>query len=82
MKTAEINRKALAHCEFVRYCDDRLGRYSDHEGDENGPTFHLWQKGDIDFEMHCLRAIEDHKKAITVWRKFLRLNAKRFKEPK
>jgi hypothetical protein len=70
----DVDRKALAICAQVQRCDDRLGMYSDHEGDENGPAFAFWLKGRRDFELHCLRAIEDHKQAIQVWRAFIKLN--------
>lgn len=56
----------------VQVCDDRIGRYSDHEGDENGPTFYHWKKGMEGFMDHCDRAIADHYEAVMVWRKFKR----------
>ncbi len=74
---APDHQQVMAHCAAVSYCDDRLGHYSDHEGNEEGPAYHHWEQGRESFELHCLRAIEDHKQAIAVWRKFARLNRKR-----
>lgn len=61
----------------VRGIDDRLGRYADYEGDREGPTSYFWRKGKEAFDLQCERAIEDHQKAVRIWRKLRRVNAKR-----
>ncbi len=61
-------------CEALRVCNDQLGKYSDHEGDENGSTWHFWQMGKSRFDMYAARAIADHKAAIGVWKELRALN--------
>jgi hypothetical protein len=70
-------QKALAMCDSIRECDDRIGRYSDHEGNKDGPTYYFWAQGKTKFEEHALRAIHDHQLALKAWRKALKLNDKR-----
>jgi hypothetical protein len=69
----------LSEFENVRLINDRLGMYSDHEGDESGSTYMFWVEGRESFESHSERAIEDHQQAIKVWRRLQRLNRKRAK---
>ena len=59
----------------------QLGRYSDHEGDENGSTWHFWQQGISHFDMYAARAIVDHKAAINVWEQLRELNKARRAAP-
>jgi hypothetical protein len=54
----------------VQANDDRLGRYSDHEGDNDGPTYQIWQAGYKTFKAHCQRAIHDHETAIVTMKNF------------
>lgn len=61
----------------VRAINDQLGRYSDHEGQEDGSTYYFWNHGQDAFDLQCSRAIEDHQTAIRVWRKLRRINQKR-----
>lgn len=70
-KIPEWNLEALLTA--VQVCDDRIGRYSDHEGNEEGPTFYHWKQGREAFQRHCDRAIGDHQEAIKVFRRFKRL---------
>lgn len=73
----EISDLLLELCAEIQACDDRIGRYSDHEGTEEGPTYHLYQLGFATFKSHCIRAIEDHEAAIIVFKKLLKLNRTR-----
>jgi hypothetical protein len=61
----------------VQANDDKLGRYSDHEGTDGGPTFYLWSKGYKAFKSHCQRSIRDHRAAIETMEKLQRLNEAR-----
>ncbi len=65
----------------VSTCDDRLGAYADYEGNEDGPTYHLWMNGHAGFANCCDRAIDDHTAAIKVWRKLRKENEKRASSP-
>lgn len=69
--------KVQSAMDVVRQHNDKLGQYSDHEGNESGSTFYFWDQGKDSFEEQCERAIEDHKAAITAWRKIRRLNRDR-----
>ncbi len=74
---SELDAKALEMCAEMREVDDSHGMYSDHEGDKEGPTWHLWQQGYANFKMYCQRAIADHEQALFLWRNFVKLNEKR-----
>lgn len=69
--------EVLAMCESIRECDDMLGQASDHEGDEAGPTFHMWGLGQQRFADHADALIEWHRRAIYRLTKAKRLNARR-----
>lgn len=64
---------------FLEVCknDDRLGRYSDHEGDDGGPTYYMWSQGYAIFRSHCIRSIRDHMKAVETMKKLQKLNEAR-----
>lgn len=68
------NKMPLDLFDSVRACNDRLGRYSDHEGNEDGSTFYFWRKGPAAFEKQCERAIRDHESAISAWRSLQHAN--------
>lgn len=70
----DFKQKALLLCKEMSACDDRLGKYSDYEGTEDGPTFYLWEQGVEDFDAQCKAAIRQHAIAIAAWRKFQKLN--------
>lgn len=72
-----LDAKALELCKEMREVDDSHGMYSDHEGDESGPTWHLWSQGYADFRTYCARAIADHEQALFLWRQFVKLNQQR-----
>jgi len=61
----------------LRAANDRLGAYSDHEGQEYGSTYYFWCKGQAEFDLQCDRAIEDHRAAIAIWSKLRRTNKRR-----
>jgi hypothetical protein len=61
----------------VRVNDDRLGAYSDHEGDAEGPTAYIWSLGYEAFRDHCRRAIKAHETAIVTMKKLQELNETR-----
>lgn len=61
----------------VQANDDRLGKYSDHEGTDGGPSFYLWSQGYKTFKSHCVRSIRDHETAIATMKKLQNLNETR-----
>lgn len=61
----------------VRACNDRLGAYSDHEGNMYGSSWYFWNKGADAFADQCDRAIADHHAAIRAWRHMRQLNSLR-----
>lgn len=71
------DKKALKLCDKVRECDDKLGFVSDHEGQEHGPTWARWSAGKEAFRKHAEAVISWHQHAISVYRRFLKLNDKR-----
>lgn len=74
LRLLEANESAMLLFEELRKANDELGRYSDHEGDEGGSTFYFWKQGRTAFAAQCERAIEDHNRAIKLWRKLRDLN--------
>lgn len=74
------NKRAILElCDDIRQANDRLGMFSDHEGDENGSTYHFWQQGPGEFEVSCQIAIEGHQRAIKAWRKIRTANLRRLR---
>jgi len=69
--------KVLKHCNRIRECDDALGEFSDHEGNQDGPAWWAWNQGAEFFDRRCTQAILAHQNAIREWRKFQRLNTLR-----
>jgi hypothetical protein len=72
-----IQKMAVRYFREVQANDDRLGQYSDHEGNEDGPSFFLWTQGYTTFKKHCERSIRDHEKAIETMKKLQKLNEAR-----
>lgn len=70
----DFKHKALLLCKEVSACDENLSLYVDHQGDECGPTFHLWDLGVEDFNRQCKAAIKQHAIAIACWKKMQKLN--------
>ncbi len=64
----------LIEFDKVRDCDDKIGAYSDHEGNDDGPTAYMWYQGKSAFRKHCQRAIDDHAKAVQIWEHLMRMN--------
>ena len=60
-------RNGLVIAEAIRVIDDKLGQFSDYEGNENGPTWYMWTRGVDKFELRCNQAIELHQRAIKIW---------------
>lgn len=79
-----LNREPtlLDLCRQIQMVDDRLGQYSDYEGDENGPTHHLFANGYKSFSSACDRAIKDHSDAIVAWKRLKKFNEARKGRPK
>jgi hypothetical protein len=71
--------EVLAMCESIRKCDDSIGHASDHEGDENGPTWHMWRLGQKRFARHVAAMVEWHRRAAYRWEKAGKLNNRRKK---
>jgi len=78
-KQEHERRDGLVIAEAIRKIDDKLGQFSDHEGNEDGPTYHLWQLGKRRFAARCDEAIELHQRAIRLWKDARLINAKRSK---
>jgi hypothetical protein len=70
-------RSVLRHCNQISATDDRLGAFSDYEGNKDGPTWHLWTTGKERFAAYCARAIELHERALKHWKAIRRLNESR-----
>lgn len=77
MPKPPTEKELLKLCEEVRRCDDTLGKTSDHEGQQDGPTYRLWGAGRESFRNHAEAIISWHQHAITVWKRLLRLNDRR-----
>lgn len=73
----DFTEKALQLCKEMATSDDRLGQYSDYEGDEHGPTFYLWNQEIEVFDRQCAAAIKQHAIAMAIWKKFGKLNRMR-----
>lgn len=67
----------------IRVGDDRLGRYSDYEGNEDGSTYMFWMQGSDPFASQIARAIADHQASIRAWTQLALLNHRyRNRKPK
>lgn len=71
------HKEVMAACASVNAADDRLGSRSDHEGDENGPTYHAWQQGRAYFARYVESTIKMHERAIDALLAASRLNQRR-----
>lgn len=65
MNRDEKRRRVQVLCEEMRKLDDALGRFSDHEGVPNGPTWIAFQEGYL--ARRALEAIQLHRKAVNLW---------------
>lgn len=71
----QVDQAVLKLCAQKRDNDDALGQCSDHEGDDEGPTFYIWQNVvGKEYEEHLLNQIALHQKNIKLLRKLIRLN--------
>ena len=71
---SEVDTELLALCERKRAVDDELGRCSDHEGDEHGPTYSMFKN--MRPEGYCTTLdyyIGQHERAVRILRRLIRL---------
>lgn len=66
-------RKLVQFCEESRAIDDSLGRYSDHEGDENGPTYSLFLQPVDAYLDHAEHVIELCRRKVRLMNKLRNL---------
>lgn len=72
--TARQREKLMLLCREVNRVDDRIGQRSDHEGDENGPTYQVFTEATPDrYDDIADAMIELHRDGIRAWRKLQRL---------
>ena len=65
MKRDDKRKRILKLCNEVRELDDSLGRFSDHEGSTNGPTWQAFKDGYL--ARRALEAIQLHRHAVFLW---------------
>lgn len=70
-------RDVLKACHAVSVIDDKLGGSSDHEGDENGPTWYRWTLGKAQAELLYAQSVRLHKEAIVSLTHLRKLNSRR-----
>jgi len=70
-------QQVLGICNSIRDVDDQLGRFSDYEGGQNGPTWAVWNVSKEIFAARCEQSITLHQQAITRWKRAAALNARR-----
>lgn len=58
-------QRVMRLCREMQKNDDRLGRFSDHEGTEDGPTWQAFKEGYL--ARRALEAIQLHRNAIALW---------------
>jgi hypothetical protein len=69
-----FEQKLLRLCSEMSALDDRLGKFSDYEGNEFGPTCFLFKNHDkTTFDYHANSAIALHKEAIRLWRELKKM---------
>lgn len=72
--------EVLKACAKVQEIDDALGKRSDHEGDENGPTWYLWNLGPEKFEAVAREQVNNHNRARYTWEKLRSMNRRRIRD--
>lgn len=79
MSAPDSKHQALLHiCRQINRVDDRLGQRSDYEGQEDGPTYHLFNDCTRSkFNDICDAQIEAHSEAIRLWWKLKQLKAEK-----
>lgn len=65
-------RRMIKLCDDVRENCDKLGRFSDHEGGTDGPTWQAFKDGYL--KARALEAITLHRKAIAIWSSLFNLD--------
>lgn len=65
-------RRIIKLCDEMRENSDKLGRFSDHEGGTDGPTWQAFKDGYL--KKRALEAITLHNKAIDLWRRLFNLD--------
>ena len=68
-------REALMRlCREVNRIDDAIGQRSDHEGDENGPTYQVFVDCEAKrYEDIAAAMIEHHQRGMALWRRLAKL---------
>lgn len=64
-------RRIIKLCDEVRDIDAKLGRFSDHEGGMDGPTWQAYKDGYL--KKRALEAIQLHRNAQAIWSKLFNL---------
>lgn len=72
MNRDEKRKRVHKLCDEMRENDDALGRFSDHEGGCEGPTWQAFKDGYL--SRRALEAISLHRKAIDLWGKLYNLD--------
>ncbi len=72
MTRDEKRKRVLKLCEEMMANDNALGRFSDHEGVPDGPTWIAFKEGYL--AQRALEAIRLHRKAIDLWGKLYNLH--------
>lgn len=71
MTRDQRRKRILTICDEMRANDDALGRFSDHEGGTDGPTWQAHKGGYL--KRRALEALQLHKNAIYLWQKLFNL---------
>lgn len=67
----------LKFAKKIQQIDDRLGKFSDYEGDDEGPTYRLFKTSTPEeWQDQCQAAIDYHKAAVRLWNAALRASRK------
>ncbi len=71
------DKMMLRLCNKIQEVDDQLGRFSDHEGNMDGPSWWSWRRGKKGFENYCEKALMLHRRALRIWQQAKKLNETR-----
>ena len=64
----------LKLCKEVNRVDDSIGQRSDHEGDEDGPTYQVFMSNPDHYSEICDAMMAYHRKGERAWRKLQKLH--------
>lgn len=71
MTRDQKRQRILKLCNEMQKNDDSLGRFSDHEGGTDGPTWAAFKEGYL--QRRALEAITLHQRAAALWSKLYNL---------